>query len=310
MRHSPFVVGLLILVFSLAASAARASVLPGEVFVRFRAEAPAPDRLRAHGAPDAGVLAARPTFTDAPAAAPSARPTAAVSIRAGLRRTLTLELAPGVDAEAVAREWAARPDVEFAAPIRLLPLLARYTPNDPLLSEQWHHEAVGSREAWAVTPGDSSVVIAIVDTGIDLEHPDLAPNLWVNRAEAEGLPGVDDDGNGWIDDRNGYDFTDVPEVLGAGDFRDRDPHPDDDIGHGTWVAGMAAAAGDNGVDGAGVAYGCRIMALRAGFLPRSGFALGFLAEDDAAAAILYAADNGADVINLSFGDVLRAPILE
>jgi len=121
---------------------------------------------------------------------------------------------------------------------------------------------------------------------------------------------VDDDGNGYVDDVHGYDFTDVPEIVGSGDYRDRDADPSDDVGHGTWVAGAAAAVGNNGIGGAGVAWRSRIMPLRAGFQPGTGFSLGFLAEDDAAAAIVYAVDNGADIINLSFGDVVRSLILE
>ena len=127
------------------------------------------------------------------------------------------------------------PRVEYAGPVHLIPLAAEpaLVPDDPELAAQWHHEAIGSYAAWDVTTGDSTVVVAVIDTGVELDHPDLRPNLWVNAAEAAGLPGVDDDGNGYVDDVNGFDFTDVPEILGAGDYRDRDPDPSDDVGHGT-----------------------------------------------------------------------------
>lgn len=257
-----------------------------------------------------------------------------------LARTIRILLNPGADPESAAAAWRGRPDVEEAVPIRLIPLLEAaptggpggdaaaggaagapggaaaagaqpaFIPADPLLSSQWQHDAIGSYAAWDLSAGDSSVVIAIVDTGTDYTHPDLQPNLWINRAEADGSAGVDDDGNGYVDDVHGYDFTDVPEVNGAGDYRERDPDPMDEVGHGTWVTGVACAAGNNAVGGAGVAWGARFMTLRAGYQPRTGFTLGYLAEDDAAAAIAYAVDNGADVLNLSFGDVVRAPLLE
>ncbi len=135
--------------------------------------------------------------------------------------------------------------------------------------------------AWDVTRG-AGVVVAVIDTGVDLTHPDLRPNLWVNEGEVPGN-GIDDDGNGYVDDVNGYDFV----------FRDADPNDID--GHGTHVAGSVAARGDDGFGVPGVAYEARIMSLK--FL--HGFQGGLSSQ--AAEAITYAVNNGAQVINASWG---------
>lgn len=276
--------------------------VPGRIVVRFVDGSATARRLRSAEA----VLPGEPTGLAGVRLLPRRGDRPAAPLRDAIR----VELPPGADVEAAAREWSLRPDVAWAAPVRLIPLLeVAEAPNDPSYVNQWHHGAVASETAWLRGTG-AGVVIAIIDTGIDRAQEDLAPALWQNPAEDAGLPGVDDDGNGYVDDLNGWDFTDVPEIDGAGDFRDRDADPSDDVGHGTWVAGAALAAANNGIGGAGVAHGARCMALRAGFRPRNGLSLGYLAEDDAAAAVFYAVDNGADVINLSFGDLVRAPILD
>src|SRR6185436_19445438 len=110
-------------------------------------------------------------------------------------------------------------------------------------------------------------------------------------------------------DVRGFDFTDVPGYPGDGDYLVRDPDPEDDVGHGTEVAGVAAAERNNGNGIAGVAPGARILPIRAGFRTALPFVGALLQEDDAAAAILYAADRGAKVVNLSFGDVIDAPLI-
>ncbi len=314
-------VAVLLFVLNPAAATAAApapppsATVPGEILVRLSPGAAAPVRggtsslERRLGGRDV-----RPLLQPATAANPAGEFTREPEDAGNrLARTFRITLDPGEDAAAVAGQVAGDPGVEYAGPVHLVPLAGMepaLVPDDPRLAEQWHHEAIGSFAAWDRTAGDPSVIVAVIDTGLDLEHPELAPNLWINASEAGGLPGVDDDGNGYVDDIHGFDFTDVPEIVGAGDFRDRDADPSDDVGHGTWVAGVVCARGNNGIGIAGVAYRSSLMVLRAGFRPRSGFSLGFLAEDDAAAAIVYAVDNGARILNLSFGDVVRAPILE
>ena len=138
---------------------------------------------------------------------------------------------------------------------------------------------MGAASAWTqITGGD--VTVAVVDTGVDLAHRDLAPNLWTNPGEIPGN-GVDDDGDGIVDDVHGADF-----VNGDGD-------PSDDNGHGTHVAGIIAARGGNGVGVAGLAWRARIMAVKV---------LGADASGDmatVAAGVRYAVAHGARVVNLS-----------
>lgn len=138
-------------------------------------------------------------------------------------------------------------------------------------------------------PGKGTVV-AVIDTGVDYTHKDLADNIWVNEGEIPGN-GIDDDGNGYVDDVHGVDFV------------DGDSDPMDEHGHGTHVAGIIAMTPGNG-GGVGVAYGAKIMCVRAGQ------ANGSFASSDIAKAIKYADDNGADVINMSFGGTGRSYLVE
>ena len=150
-------------------------------------------------------------------------------------------------------------------------------------SNQWGPQKIEAPLAWDFSKGDPSVVVAVVDWGVDLQHPDLATKLWTNPGEIADN-GIDDDGNGCIDDVYGWDF--------ANDDND----PQDDYGHGTHCAGIAAAATDNGVGIAGVGFNSRTMAVKVG-----DGATGKAAYSDIASGIMYAADNGAKVINMSLG---------
>jgi subtilisin family serine protease len=137
----------------------------------------------------------------------------------------------------------------------------RCFPNDPLFSDLWGMHNIGQSggtpdadinapEAWCVRTAADDIIVAVIDTGVDYTHPDLAANMWVNEAEFNGTPGVDDDGNGYIDDIYGYDF-----------YND-DGDPWDDHYHGTHCAGTIGAVGDNGIGVAGVCWDVRIMALK------------------------------------------------
>jgi thermitase len=174
------------------------------------------------------------------------------------------------------------PSVAYAQPNYRYEALAP-PPNDSFFAQLWglgETPGTGALSAWDRTRG-AGAVIAVVDTGVDLTHPDLQPNLWSNPGEA--LNGADDDGNGIVDDIHGADFF------------DRDGNPDDYNFHGTHVAGTAAAVDGNALGIAGVAPDSRIMAVRA--LDGDGGG----SSADIGDGIAYAAREGAHVINLSFG---------
>ena len=169
-------------------------------------------------------------------------------------------------------------------------------PDDPAFGRLWglHNTGqdggvvdidVDAPEAWQLTRGGSDVVVAVVDTGVDVTHPDLARNIWVNRGEVPGN-GVDDDGNGYVDDVQGWNFHDDSNVV----FRSFE-----EDAHGTHLAGTIAAVADNGVGVAGVAPGVTVMPVK--FIGPDGIGT----TSAAAAAIEYAYRNGADVINASWG---------
>lgn len=163
----------------------------------------------------------------------------------------------------------------------------RYAPRlDPddtwyVVGRQWGLEAVRAPYGWAVSTG-SGMTIAIVDTGVELNHVDLRDKLWSNPGEVAGN-GVDDDGDGYVDDVHGWDFV-------SGDNEPRDEH-----GHGTHVAGVAGAATDNGVGIAGMGWDVSLMAIRV--LDSNGDGTSWRLSQ----GIRYAADRGARVINLSLG---------
>ena len=150
--------------------------------------------------------------------------------------------------------------------------------------DQWHMHHCGipdGMDEMQTTGGSASVIVAVIDTGVDYDHEDLAQNIWVNSGEIPGN-NKDDDGNGYVDDYYGVDI-----VAGKG-------NGDDDNGHGTHVAGIIAAQNNNlGV--VGIAYNVKIMPVKAAM------ASGTLNQSDIAKAILYAYDMGAEVINMSFG---------
>lgn len=178
--------------------------------------------------------------------------------------------------------------------------------SDPKYSEQWNLRAINIPKAWKIEQGNPSVIVGVVDSGIINNHPDLQNQLWNNSDEIPNN-GLDDDNNGYVDDLYGWDFSDAPTLPGQGDWVNRDNSPDDETGHGTHVSGIIAAETDNRIGIAGIASKCKIMTLRAGFRVGLG---SFLQNDDVAAAIVYAADNGANVINLSLGDTVNAFLIQ
>ncbi|MFL7810063.1 MAG: S8 family peptidase, partial [Anaerolineae bacterium] len=190
--------------------------------------------------------------------------------------------------------WAAQPSGVTAqvsatqAYSSYLPLVFRNSaqilePNDPmyLAGQQWGLEQVNAPQGWYVSTGHA-VTVAVVDSGVDLDHPDLVDSLWVNADEIPGN-GIDDDSNGCVDDVHGYDYVDDNGV------------PDDVHGHGTHVAGIVGATTDNGLGMAGMSWGSTVMAIRV--LDETGEGSVWAV----AQGIRYAVDQGAQVINMSLG---------
>ena len=186
--------------------------------------------------------------------------------------------------------------------------------NDPLLTKQWHlfnaginaKELEGLRSSWIAAPNvdiaapeawklshdASTITIAIIDDGIDINHPDLKNNIWVNSGEIPNNQ-FDDDGNGKVDDINGWNFIDnSPRIIANADYD-----------HGTHVAGIAGAVGNNQIGISGVAWDTQLMSLD---ISNGGDETALESDDQfwtavVPEAIFYAVDNGADVINMSFG---------
>lgn len=213
----------------------------------------------------------------------------------GKTRFLRLKLKQGSRVAETVRNLAAQPWVAHAQPNYIY--RSQVLPNDPDLAELWGLRNSGqpvngtfgsagadisAPAAWDDTTNCSAITVAVIDTGVDYNHPELSGNIWSNSGETGGNS-TDDDSNGFIDDVRGWDFV------------DGDNDPIDFNIHGTHVAGTIGAAGNNAIGGTGVCWKARIMPLRALDSIGSG------TTDEIAAAIDYAVDNGAQVINMSLG---------
>ena len=180
------------------------------------------------------------------------------------------------------------------------------SPNDRIYSVQWGLDRIQAVEAWDYSEGSGSTVIAVIDSGVDYEHPDLLGKIWTNYGESgvdasgadKSTNGIDDDLNGFIDDNKGWDFISLSTNCHPDeDCFTRDNQPLDAHGHGTHIAGIIGAATNNEIGMAGTCPNCSIMPVKALSKKRTGQSLGTAA--DMIAAIDYAVLNGADVINLS-----------
>ncbi len=250
--------------------------VPGEIIVKFKAGV----RPQSLGTDDQGwlmtdlpflnVLSAQHgvTHMDMMVKALPVEPKArATLMQEGLNRVYKLKVDEKADLARLIRAFKSSPYVEYAEPNYIAHAFT--TPNDPYWSSQWGMTKIEAPSAWDITTGSNSVVIAIVDTGVDLFHPDLSGKLV-----------------------SGYDFV------------NDDSNPQDDYGHGTHVAGIAAARTNNGTGVAGLSWGAKIMPVKV--LDNNGSG----GYEDVASGIIYAANNGADIINLSLGGAAPSSVLE
>jgi hypothetical protein len=172
----------------------------------------------------------------------------------------------------------------------LFPNFCFSSPSDPYFSKQWYLNRIGFNHVWNKEVVTEEIIVAVIDSGVDIDHPDLKDRIWLNKGEVYGS-GIDDDNNGFIDDVNGWNFVDNTP----------DPRPqikassiDDGLNHGTMIAGIIGASIDNNIGISGVSRSAKIMPLRA--LNEAGEGR----VSDVIRAVDYAVNNGADVINLSF----------
>lgn len=215
-----------------------------------------------------------------------------------LSRIYQVQVAESANLTALVAELERDPAVEYAEPVYIEK--PHVVPNDEFYSRLAHLPQTQAEEAWEIAKGDSSVIIAIVDTGVDWDHPDLAPIIWSNADEV--IDGIDNDNNGFVDDIRGWDF--VTGVSGSaaegedGDVPDNDPM--DFNGHGTHCSGIAAGVTNNEVGIASISWGCTIMPMRIGWHNNEGDGSGY--STWMAQAFIYATDNGASAISLSYGN--------
>ncbi len=204
------------------------------------------------------------------------------------------------------------PNVEYAEPnfIKHASAISTVTPDDTFFfTQQWALNNTGqfggtsgadikAPPAWAVTTGSRNIVIAVLDTGIDLTHKDLAANIWTNSGETSCTDGLDNDNNGFVDDCHGWDFSTCAHFDQKTGLcttqKTRNSNPTDDLGHGTHISGIIGAVGNNNLGIAGVMWSVQLMPLK--FLNADGEGL----TTDEIDAVGYAVANGARIINASF----------
>ena len=204
------------------------------------------------------------------------------------------QISPGIRVvqgdKATLKQLRSRPDVRWVEPNRQFSPSSLAAPTDSFFRQQWALRDARVPKAWRTSVG-GAVTVAVLDTGMDMTHRDLAGNLWTNRNEVPGN-GIDDDSNGFVDDVHGADV-----VNGDGD-------PTDGLGHGTAIAGVIGGRGNNGGGISGVAWRVRLMPVKV--LPDEGFGT----TATLVAGLRYALANGARVVNMSLNGADRSLALE
>lgn len=292
------------------------TTVPGHVIVKLKAGSfPGSKEVRELWK-ELGTSKAKPLFKEGARRGPS-------KAKAVLDNTFLLQVPNNSIPEAVHRLRRSGL-VEYAEPNYVLQ--THLAPNDPYYGtsgswgqghgDLWGLHSIQAEQAWDATLG-KGVTVAVVDTGVDYDHPDLASNIWQNIGEmgvdAQGgdkrTNGIDDDSDGYVDDWRGWDTSSIiTEQVGNGlrvsGSKEPDNDPMDDAGHGTHVAGTIGALGNNGLGVIGVAPDATIMPLK--FMTKDGAGT----SEDAARAIIFAVDHGADIINNSWGGEDPSRIVE
>lgn len=213
--------------------------------------------------------------------------------------------------EAFINELYATGYIEYAEPAYREKM--QFTPNDPSLSSQYFISKIKAQQAWDITKGSAEIIIGIIDSGVDIDHPDLVNTYYINEAEANGIPGVDDDNNGYTDDIRGWDFSGAdtlnafnPDFVGDNDPSINKSGPG--YGHGTQVGGCAGASTNNGIGVAGVGFNTKLLFTKhfADNQPTSDRSY----SSNLYQGVLYAAENGAKIINCSWGGEYRSQVYQ
>lgn len=259
-------------ILSLPAFGQQAEIVKGQLYLKLKAES-------THRATNNLQLTNIPNLTGyEPMRKLSKTKRQAPSVLDGLYK---VEVDQHTDIQSLCDELSRYANVVYAQPIYLEELL--FIPNDPAITagSQGYLDVIQAFDAWDIDTGDSTIVIGISDTGINLNHDDLRDKIYTNHNDPYN--GIDDDNNGYIDDYQGYDFADGDSLALAETSQ-----------HGSRVAGIAGANTNNGIGIAGVGYQCKISSLKI-------FKNDANTSTNAYESIIYAADNGYDVINLSWG---------
>lgn len=308
-----------------------AGAIPGELYVRVHRSAK--EGLRAFDAGSSTAMQALPSLFSSTLqrlGASSMEPLFPIDPRyegrmrrAGLDLWYVVRFDEKQDLKAAMQSLMSVPEIDYTEPVLQLaypqgkpvgvdlPPASRHDAtlpfNDPQLADQWHYNNTGTGDyrvagadiglfkAWESQTGKSNVIVAIIDGGIDTEHPDLVDNLYVNEAEKNGKPGVDDDNNGVVDDVHGANFIST--------YNGGKGHPKlypDDVSHGTHVAGTVAARNNNNLGVSGIAggdgstgSGARLMSCQIFGVERE--------NGNSQRALVYAANNGAVIAQNSWG---------